>query len=154
MAFLSDETKKALEEAGKQLVQAIRDRLEAENINASGSLSDSIEYRVTDSGLEIWANDYFINAEVGTKDERTPIPEFSKILAEWGKRKGIVVGDKVALKFGYNTANKIKKYGSARYRGDKPYVDLISQPIEDTMPIIDELMGNAFVSTINDSLDI
>lgn len=151
MAFLSDETKKALEEAGKQLVQAIRDRLEAENINASGSLSDSLEYRVTDTGLEIWADSYFPYAEVGRPSGKVP-QDFGKILAKWVEDKHLKFGDMTPIQAGWAIAHNIKTYGSQRYRDNKP-VDLISDAVDEVMPEIEEKLGRMFLETINDNLN-
>lgn len=151
--ILSDEVRKALKEAGESIIQKIRDRLEAENINASGSLSDSLEAIVTDTGLEIWANDYLVYAEVGREAGRIP-RNFGKILAKWVEDKGINIPEKYkdSVQFGNAIANKIRVFGSARHRGEYPKVDILSQPIEDTMPIIEEYLADSWMKTVNDTL--
>ena len=152
MAFISDEQSKALEEVGKRLVEAIRRRLAEENVNASGSLSDSLEYRTTDTGLQIWANDYFKYAENGRPAGKVPY-DFATILERWVEAKGINVPAKFkdAHQFGWAIATKIKNYGSLRHRTNTQ-VDLLDEPINEVLDEVTEILTKVFLQTVNDNL--
>ena len=154
MPILNDTKKKGLDEVGKLLVDAIKQSIDDKGVNASGNLKDSVEYVVTDTGLQVLANYYFPYAEVGRKEGNIP-KDFGSILADWVKNKGISVPSqfKDELQFGWAIANKIKMYGSKRYRDSNP-VDLLEDAIEKAEPMIDEILSGYFLQTINDDLNI
>lgn len=148
MAFIDEERRKALEVIGQKLVDAIRRRLAEEEINASGRLSDSLEYVVTADGLQVLADDYFIYAERGREAGRIP-KDFGVILSQWVDAKGISVPSqfKDSLQFGWAIANKIKTYGSLRKRTNNP-VDLLDEPIDEITDELAEALSKVFIETI------
>ena len=152
MAFISVENQAALEEVGKKLIEAIRQRMAEENINASGNLSDSLECRVSDSGLQILADDYFQYAENGRPAGKIPY-DFATILERWVEAKGVNVPAKFkdAHQFGWAIAMNIKKYGSLRHRTNTQ-VDLVDEPINSVMDEVTDILTKVFLQTINDNL--
>ena len=140
-------------EIAEKLIEAIRKKMEDAGVNASGNLSDSLESVTNDTGFQILAENYFQYAETGRPAGKVPAA-FGDILTKWVEDKHLNIPDKYknSRQFGWAIAHNIKTYGSARHRDTNP-VDLLSDAIDEVMPIIDELMGNAFLTTINDSLE-
>lgn len=144
--------KNAAKEIAEELIGAIRTKMADSGVNASGNLSESLEPVVTEYGFQILADQYFPYAEVGRPSGRVP-QDFGKILSKWVEDKHLKFGDMTPIQAGWAIAHNIKTYGSQRYRENKP-VDLISDAVDEVMPEIEEQLGDMFLKTINDSLDI
>ena len=154
MAWIDNNQIKALDQIGQKLVEAIRRKMEESGVNASGSLSESLEYVVTGDGLRVLALPYFQYAETGREAGAIP-RDFDLILADWVRNKGITIPSQFAdeYEFGKAIAWKIAKYGSLRKRTNNP-VDLLSDPLDDVIDEVSEVLGKTFIQTINDNLPL
>lgn len=138
-----------------KLIEDIRKSMNVNNINASGELSNSLEYTIKDNGIKFYANDYFEYAEMGRRSGGVPY-YFEEILNQWIKNKGIGVPSKfkTSLEFANAIKWKIKKYGSSKYRNPATRVDLLTEPLNDNMPDLDDIVANQIVFCINDNLSL
>lgn len=128
-----DKFSRTLNDIGLKLVTEIRQELADKGVNASGRLSDSVEYRIDGNAVEIWAYDYMEQAQFGTPPTHSVTMNFVNQLAQWALDKGLVVNHKYALRFGYLTAAKIATYGSTKYRGSRPVDDVLEKPVQDVL---------------------
>ena len=82
---------KVLAEWAEGVIKKIRSNMDTKNINASGETSRSLEYKLTDDGIQILGAPYFAErTEVG----RTPTKhhqsfDFTSIIEQWIKDKGL-----------------------------------------------------------------
>lgn len=156
MRFITDaNTLAALNAWSDTFVKRLQVELQNQGINASGNLSNSLEYVITNEGdgthIQILADPYFFYAEHGRRAGKIPY-NFVDILEEWVADKGIAVPSGLtARKFASAIAWKIKRYGSLRYRTKSP-ADVV-QPVADEMiPRLNDILENRVMYYVNDNL--
>ena len=136
------------------LIKRIQVEMENQGINASGNLSNSLEYRITDEGdgthIQVLADPYFIYAEGGRDKGKIP-RNFTDILKQWIKDKGLSVNDKEDAQFASSIAWKIAKHGSARHR-DKNPADVVGPALDEMRPKLNQILESSLVAYVNDSL--
>lgn len=137
----------------EQLVQRIRVEMHNQGLDASGNLSSSLEWEIEGDEVKILADDYFLYAEGGRTPGRIPY-NFTTILEVWLRNKGIVrpATFKTDRAFASAIAYKIKNYGSSKYRGDRPKDDVLSAPMDEMLPKLNEIIENRMVMYINETL--
>lgn len=139
-----------------KLVKRIQVEMQNERLNASGNLSNSLSYVITDENdgthLQVFADNYFLYAEKGRRSGRTP-RNFISILEEWIADKRITVPAKfkTAKQFAGAIYYNIKTYGSKRYRTDDP-LDVVGPVLDEMKPKLNGILENGIVTYINDSL--
>lgn len=159
MKLISDPlTIQQLNDWARTFVDRIKVEMHNQGLDASGRLSDSLEYTITDTQdgthIQVLAAPYFFYAEKGRKSGKIPF-RFGDILAQWVEDKGVAVPSqfKDARNFGYAIASTIKKYGSKRYRENKP-LDVVSAALNEYRPKLNEILENRTVYYINSELYI
>lgn len=155
MKFVTDrQTLGKIGDWADELIDRIRVEMHNKNVDASGNLSESLEYVIEneDDGthVKVLAANYFIYAEGGRTAGKTPY-NFVDILKQWIEDKGLSVNPKQDSKFAFLIARKIRQYGSKRYRDNKP-VDVLSKSMSEMTPKLNELLTNEIVLYINDNL--
>jgi len=118
-----NETLNILERFGENRVDAIRDALEENRINASGRLSDSVTYATTQKGftftLEISALSYIFSAlQEGRGPTKKPGKGDLRIaIAQWVEVKPVRIPEKLTKQQFINaTTNRIHNEGTELYR--------------------------------------
>ena len=148
-----------LNEVGEWLdrfVKGIQVEMQNQGINASGNLSNSLEWRIEDTSdgihASVLADNYFLYAEKGRDRGRIPY-DFGRILADWTDAKGISVPSKFKdrLAFGWAIAGKIRNYGSKRHRDRQP-ADVVGDVLDRERPKLNEILENRMTVYVNDSL--
>lgn len=136
-----------------RVVEAIRVELHNQSIEASGNLSASLEYEADGDHVRILADGYFPYAEVGRRAGKVPY-RFTDILEKWVKDKGVIrpASFRTDKAFASAIAYNIKHYGSSRYRGDRPKVDLVGPVLDKELPVLNQIVDNAVTFYINDAL--
>lgn len=136
-----------------RVVDAIRVELHNQNIDSSGNLSASLEYEVDGDHVKILADDYFEYAEVGRRAGKVPY-KFTDILERWVRDKGVIrpATFRTDRAFASAIAYNIKHYGSTRYRGDRPKVDLVGPVLDRELPVLNDIVNNAVTFYLNDNL--
>lgn len=133
------------------LIKTIQGNMEREGVNASGETSASLEYVLTDTGIQILGAEYFAErTEVGRTPTRNPQSfDFAAIIAQWIKDKGVeskfdIGDDRDLQKVSKAIAFKISREGSAKYRGDIPMTDVYSTAIDEAVDeLTEQLMTSA-----------
>ena len=150
------QTLAALNAWSDTFVKRLQVELQNQGINASGNLSNSLEYVITNEGdgthIQILADPYFFYAEHGRRAGKVPYL-FADILAEWAQDKQIQLPNKFKdyKQFGWAIAQKIRYYGSRRYREKDP-ADVV-QPVADEMiPRLNDILENRVLYYVNDNL--
>ena len=92
-----------LEQYKDKIVEQLKDRLNQQKLVASGRLRDSIYGVVTETGINIFAQDYGIFVEEGRGPGK--MPPVSKIL-QWVKDKGSAIGESSNIK--YRRVNRLR----------------------------------------------
>lgn len=134
----------------EEIIKEIQGEMKMQNLNASGNLSNSLSYSIAPNAVTIYGNYYFPYAVGGRKAGKAP-SNFNDILLKWIEDKGLSKGnDKENLKFASSIAWKIRLYGSAKHRGDKPKNDVLYAPMLKMMPKLDRIIENELVVYIND----
>lgn len=134
---------KVLADWAEGVIRKIRSNMETENINASGETSASLEYELTNTGIQILGAPYFAErTEIG----RTPTKnhqsfDFTSIISQWIIDKGLradfgISDDRDLKKVAGAIAHTISTRGSSKYRGDRPQTDVYSTVI---LEAVDEL---------------
>lgn len=137
-------------------VNRIRVEMHNQGINASGNLSNSLEYTITDDAdgthIQVLADPYFFYAEKGRKAGKVPY-RFGDILAQWVEDKGVAVPSqfKDARQFGYAIASNIRRYGSKRFRENNP-VDVVGSALDEMRPKLNDILENYLITYVNDNL--
>ena len=138
-----------------RICDEIRVKMHNEGINASGNLSNSLEWQIGNesdgSHLRILAAPYFEYSEKGRTAGKVPY-NFMDILKTWISRKGLSVNPKRDAQFAFLIMRKIKNYGSKRYRNPSERVDLVGDALNKELPEINEILGTRMVLYINDNL--
>lgn len=157
MKFVSDkQILNQLNEWAEKLVKRIQIELHNRNIDASGSLSDSLEYTIENEGdathIKVLGNSYFIYSEKGRPAGKIPY-NFIDILNQWIEDKGISVPSqfKNSKQFAGAIAYNIKHYGSSRHRNNNP-ADVVGPALDELRPELNEILSNSIVYYINDTL--
>lgn len=117
--MLTDSQKQILTGFGHKIVQALKEELSKQKINAGGDLSASIRFEVTDSSLTVYALDYLFYADVGRKPGKRPPKDAIK---EWIEEKHIFTKDPDSLAFAIQKSIA-KKGNIAHQRGGKKVVE-------------------------------
>lgn len=129
-------------EAADQLIQDIRNAMEAQGINASGSLSRSLSWGIIgDEGgmhLVVSADSYWDYAMRGRGPGKVPY-DFKEILKQWIISKNISFSGTID-QFAGSIMYTIRNFGSKRYREGNE-VDVVSIPINNFM----ESVGNNLI---------
>ena len=145
-----------LEAFGDELVKRIQAEMQNKGLNASGNLSNSLEYRIEnlwgETHLTVYGDEYFLYAEKGRGPGRVP-RNFGEILAEWAedKRVSLPPAFKDYRQFGWATASKIRKYGSERHRENKP-LDILGPVVDEMIPKLNGILTNSLTFYINNVL--
>lgn len=152
--FIDNYTLDKVEEWLDRFVKSVQIELHNDRIDASGDLSDSIDYRIErqSDGMHaiVESNNYMLYAEGGRKGGKIP-HNFIQILTQWIKDKGLSVSPKDDRRFAYFTAMKIKTYGSRRYR-DNDIDDVLGKVLDRERPKLNEILENRMVVYVNDNL--
>ena len=150
--IIDTQTKTNIENWLDRVIGQIRVEMHNNKINASGSLSQSLEGIITDDNhIQILANPYFLYSEKGRTSGKVPF-NFMDILKTWIKNKGLSVNPKKDAQFAFLTMRKIKFYGSKRYRNPSERVDLLGNVLNKELPQLNDIISNRVVLYINDSL--
>ena len=156
MKFITDShTLGKIEDWAEELIDRIRVEMHNAGLDASGNLSSSLEYVIENENdgtthIKVLAANYFIYAEGGRKSGKVPY-NFVEILKEWISNKGLSVNQKEDARFAFLIARKIRQYGSKRYRENKP-ADVLSKPMSEMKPKLNEILENSIIFYINDEL--
>ena len=156
MKFIGDQqTLAALNAWSDTFVKRLQVELQNQGINASGNLSNSLEYVITNEGdgthIQILAYPYFFYSEHGRRAGKIPY-NFVDILEEWVADKGITVPSGLtARKFASAIAWKIKRYGSLRYRTQSP-ADVVAPVMSEMYPKLGDILESRVMYYINDNL--
>lgn len=135
-----------------RVIGQVRVEMHNNKINASGSLSQSLEGVITDDNhIQILANPYFLYSEKGRTAGKVPY-NFMSILKTWIKNKGLSVNPKKDAQFAFLTMRKIKFYGSKRHRNPSERVDLLGNVLNKELPRLNDIISNRVVLYINDNL--
>lgn len=125
------------------LIKTIQDNMERLNVNATGETSASLEYVLTDSGIQILGAPYFAErTEVGrTPTARKDPWDWRTKLSEWIKAKGLesqfhIKDDRDLQKVVEAIYWKITKKGSSKYRNPEMQTDVYSTAVSEA---VDEL---------------
>ena len=138
------------------LVKRIQVDMQNNELNASGNLSNSLEYVITDESdgthIKVMADPYFLYAEKGRKSGKVPY-NFISILEEWIADKGVFVPSKfrTAKQFAGAIYYNIKTYGSKRWRTDNP-LDVVGDAVSEMLPKLNGILETSVVGYINDNL--
>lgn len=157
MKFIGDQqTLAALNAWSDTFVKRLQVELQNQGINASGNLSNSIEYTIEngDDGthIQILADPYFFYAEHGRRAGKVPYM-FADVLAEWAQDKQIQLPNKFKdyKQFGWAIAQKIRQYGSRRYREKDP-ADVVGVVMGEMYPKLGDILESRIMYYVNDSL--
>lgn len=135
-------------------VKEVQVELHNDEINASGSLSNSFSYKIEtqSDGVHaiVEANSYLIYAEGGRKAGKTPA-NFIDILKQWIKDKGLSVSPKDDARFAFFIARKIRNFGSRRYR-DNDIDDVLGKVLSRERTKLNDILENRLVVYANDNL--
>ncbi len=136
-----------------KLVKRIQVEMQNQGLNASGNLSNSLEYAISDNQIQVLANSYMLYAEKGRDKGKIPY-NFSSILETWIADKHLTVPAqyKTPNQFAWAIAMKIKKYGSNKYRNPSERQDVLTAPMSELLPELNEIINNRVVMYVNDNL--
>lgn len=110
-----------LDKTSKQIIREVKDRLIERSHKVTGELENSFEIVKTESGIQIWVNDYLYDLEFGKSPERAKQENFTSLataLAEWAANKGIAVRGSYDS-VGQAMARKQQKLGTVIWRRNK-----------------------------------
>ena len=157
MKFIADPAVlKQLAEWSDTFVKRLQVEMQNQGINASGNLSNSLEYTIEEEGdgthITILADPYFFYAEHGRRAGKVPYL-FADILAEWAQDKRITLPSKFKdyRQFGWAISQKIRFYGSRRYREQDP-ADVVSPVMDEMYPKLGEILESRIMMYVNDEL--
>lgn len=156
MKFIGDpNTLAALDAWGDTFVKRLQVEMQNQGINASGNLSNSLEYVITNEGdgthISVLADPYFFYSEHGRRAGRIPY-NFVDIIEEWIADKRLTVPQGLTpRRFASAIAYKIKYYGSRRYRQKDP-ADLVQPVMDEMYPKLGDILESRIMYYVNDSL--
>ena len=132
-----------LKEWAEGLIKTIQSNMERLNVNATGETSASLEYVLTDSGIQILGVPFFAErTEVGrTPTARKDPWDWRTKLSEWIKAKGLesqfnIQDERDLQKVVRAIYWKITKKGSSKYRNPEMRTDVYSTAVTEA---VDEL---------------
>lgn len=132
-----------LAEWAVKLIKTIQGNMERLNVNATGETSASLEYALTDSGIQILGAPFFAErTEVGrTPTSRKDPWDWQTKLAEWIKAKGLesrfnISDDRDLQKVVRAIYWKMNREGSLKYREPDKQTDVYSTAVTEA---VDEL---------------
>lgn len=151
--IIDADTLNKIEGWADKLVKRIQVEMQNQGLNASGNLSNSLEYSVADNHIRVLANPYMLYAEKGRDKGKIPY-NFSTILETWIADKHLTVPAqyKTPNQFAWAIAMKIKKYGSDKYRNPSKRQDVLEKPMSELLPDLNDILQNRVVLYINDNL--
>lgn len=154
VASIEDFVLQDIQEWLDTFVKAVKVELHNRNINATGNLSNSFEWDIEkqDGNLHavVTAAGYLIYAEGGRDKGKIPA-NFTNILEQWIKDKGLSVSPKDDRRFAFFIAKKIKNYGSRRKR-DGDVADVVGDVLDREREKLNEIIDNRLVIYANDNL--
>ena len=151
--IIDNQTLTKVEDWANLLVQRIKIEMNNQGINASGRLSNSLEYVIEDNHVKVLADNYFGFAEKGRTAGKVPY-NFTAILEKWISDKGLAVPSKFqnANQFAWAVNTQIRKYGSDKYRNPSKRQNVVGAPLNELLPELNKILQNRIVFYINDSL--
>lgn len=151
--IIDSDTLNKIEGWADKLVKRIQVEMQNQGINASGNLSNSLEYAIADNHIRVLANPYMLYAEKGRDKGKIPY-NFSTILETWIADKHLTVPAqyKTPNQFAWAIAMKIKKYGSSKYRNPSQRQDVVGAPLSELLPELNNIISNHVVMYVNDNL--
>lgn len=139
----------AMQRIANKLLAAIRQEMWKQGLVDTQNLLNSFESKIQGNDILILSSAYLPYAEFGRGAGKVPY-DFPNIIAAWAARKGIHLNKGTYQDFGWAVTQKTKKYGSARYRGDRQPADVLTQPIED---IMNDTIQEEFAAILAERLD-
>ncbi len=136
--------------AGK-LIQTIQGNMEREGVNATGETSASLEYVLTDSGIQVMGAQYFAErTEVGrTPTSKPAVWDWRGQLTEWIRAKGLeskfqIKDDRDLDKVVRAIYWKMNLEGSRKYREPASRTDVYSTAVDEAVDeLTEQLMTSA-----------
>jgi len=151
--IIDSDTLNKVENWADKLVKRIQVEMQNQGLNASGNLSNSLEYVIEDNHIQILANPYFLYAEKGRDKGKVPW-NFTDILETWIADKHVTVPAKFQTprQFAWAINTKIRKYGSDKYRNPSHRQDVLEKPMSELLPELNNILQNRVVLYVNDNL--
>lgn len=139
----------AMNRIANRLMTAIKSEMWKKGLVDTQELLNSLESRISGNDILILSAAYMPYAEFGRGSGKVP-QNFANIISQWAARKNIHLNKGTYQDFGWAVAQKTRKYGSARFRGDRAPADVLSKPIED---IMNTTIQEEFSAILYDRLD-
>lgn len=135
----------ALNRIANRLMSAIKSEMWKKGLVDTQELLNSLESRISGNDILILSAAYMPYAEFGRGSGKVP-QNFASIISQWAARKNIHLNKGTYQDFGWAVAQKTKKYGSARFRGDRAPADVLSDPVNDVM---EQTMDEEFAGVLS-----
>lgn len=136
-----------LKEWGEKMVARIQQNMEDENVNATGETSASLEYVLTDYGIQILGAPFFAErTEVGRTPTTKADPwDWKTKLSEWVKAKGLesqfnISDDRDLDKVVRAIYWKLTTEGSKKYRQPATQTDVYSTALAEGVDELSEML--------------
>jgi len=151
--IIDSDTLNKVENWADKLVKRIQVEMQNQKLNASGQLSNSLEYVIADNHIQVLADNYFLYAEKGRDKGKVPY-NFTDILETWIADKHVTVPAKFQTprQFAWAINTKIRKYGSDKYRNPSHRQDVLEKPMSELLPELNNILQNRVVLYVNDNL--
>lgn len=151
--IIDTDTLQKVENWADKLVKRIQVEMQNQKLNASGRLSNSLEYTIADNHIKVLADKYFLYSEKGRDKGKVPY-NFTDILETWIADKHVTVPAKFQTprQFAWAINTKIRKYGSDKYRNPSHRQDVLEKPMSELLPELNNILQNRVVLYINDNL--
>lgn len=151
--IIDSDTLNKIEGWADKLVKRIQVEMQNQKLNASGQLSNSLEYVIADNHIQVLADRYFLYAEKGRDKGKVPW-NFTDILETWIADKHVTVPVKFQTprQFAWAINTKIRRYGSDKYRNPSHRQDVLEKPMSELLPELNNILQNRVVLYINDNL--
>lgn len=151
--IIDSDTLNKVENWADKLVKRIQVEMQNQKLNASGQLSNSLEYSIDNNNIKVLADKYFLYSEKGRDKGKVPW-NFTDILETWIADKRLVVPTKFQTprQFAWAINTKIRKYGSDKYRNPSKRQDVLEKPMSELLPELNNIIQNRVVLYINDNL--
>ena len=135
----------AMNRIANKLLATIRTEMFKKGLVDTQQLLNSLEAQISGNDILILSAAYLPFAEFGRGAGKVPY-NFANIISQWAARKNIHLNKGTYQDFGWAVANKTRKYGSARYRGDIAPADVLSDPVNDVM---EQTMDEEFAGVLS-----
>ena len=151
--IIDTDTLQKVENWADKLVKRIQVEMQNQKLNASGQLSNSLEYVIADNHIQVLVDNYFLYAEKGRDKGKVPW-NFTDILETWIADKHVTVPAKFQTprQFAWAINTKIRKYGSDKYRNPSHRQDVLEKPMSELLPELNNILSNRVVLYLNDNL--